>query len=101
MDELAVSPLNHEDVAMNAATRGWLVDLLIGGLAGGIAGAIAAVNVVIYSGIDDGYEASIPEVFRQNAVVGVIVVIILIMGPVGGVIVARRRRRSRLRPGSE
>lgn len=52
---------------------------------------IVAINVVIFSGIDDGYEASLPEVFRQNALVGVLVVLILAVGPVVGVVIARRR----------
>ena len=73
---------------------GWLSDILIGGILGGIAGAIVAVNVVIFSGIEEGYEANIPDVFRQNALVGVVVVAILIAGPIVGV-VTRRRMRSR------
>ena len=58
----------------------------------GATGAILAVNVVIFSGIEDGYEANIPDVFRQNALVGVLVVAILIAGPVVGVMTRRRMR---------
>ncbi|MBT8207412.1 MAG: hypothetical protein HKN07_15455 [Acidimicrobiia bacterium] len=64
---------------------------VFGALVGFGVAAIVAVNVVIFSGIEDGYEASLPEVFRQNAFVGVLVVAILGAGPVVGAIVARRR----------
>jgi hypothetical protein len=77
--------------------RGWLVDVLVGGIVGGVAGAVVAVNVVIFAGIDRGYEATIPEVFRENTLVGVVVVMILVTGPVLGVITARRLRRRRQR----
>jgi multisubunit Na+/H+ antiporter MnhB subunit len=86
---------------MNATSRAWLADILIGGLAGGVVGAIAAVNFVIYVGIEDGYEASIPEVFRQNTLAGIVTVAILLMGSVVGLIAVRRRRRSRTQSGSE
>jgi hypothetical protein len=76
-------------------TRGWLADGVIGGIVGGVIGAIVAVNVVIYAGIEDGYEASIPDVFRESPLVGVVTVAILVAGPVLGVVVARRRRRAR------
>ncbi len=74
------------------ASRPWLSDLLIGGILGGIAGAIVAVNVVIFAGIEDGYEASIPDVFRENTLVGVVVVAILVAGPIVGFVVSRRMR---------
>jgi hypothetical protein len=79
------------------SVRGWLVDVLVGGIVGGVAGAVVAVNVVIFAGIDRGYEATIPEVFRENTLVGVVVVMILVTGPVLGVITARRLRRRRQR----
>lgn len=53
--------------------------------------AIVAINLVIFSGIEDGYEASLPEVFRQNVFVGILVVLILAIGPVAGVMIARKR----------
>lgn len=65
-------------------------DLLIGGTTGLIVGAIVAVNVVIFSGMEDGYEASIPEVFRQNWLIGLVVVALFAMGPIVGYRVARR-----------
>jgi hypothetical protein len=79
------------------AFRGWLVDVLVGGIVGGAAGAIVSVNFVIFTGIDRGYEATIPEVFGENTLVGVVVVMILVTGPVLGVIIARRLRRRRQR----
>jgi hypothetical protein len=78
--------------------KGWLVDLAVGGLIGGLVGAVAAVNFVIYTGIEQGYEASLAEVFQHSLIAGVITVMILIAGPVIGVLAARRRRRRREPP---
>jgi len=75
--------------------RNWLIDLLAGALVGGVVGAVAAVNFVIYIGIEDGYEANIADVFRQNTIAGIVTVTILVLGPVLGVIAARRIRRRR------
>lgn len=69
------------------------MDVLIGGISGGVAGAIVAVNVVITAGIDAGYEATPIDVFRENALVGVVTMVILVGGPVLGVVLARRLRR--------
>jgi len=82
---------------MTPTMRGWNIDVGLGGLLGGVIGAIVAVNLVIYSGIEDGYEASIPEVFSENLFVGLLTVGILCAGPVVGVIVARRQRSRRMR----
>ena len=73
-----------------------MIDIGLGGILGGIVGAITAVNVVIFSGIDDGYEASLSEVFSQNLVIGLATVAILVAGPIVGVIVARRQRARRM-----
>lgn len=75
--------------------KSWLIDLVVGGIAGGFVGAIVAVNVVIYAGIERGYEATIPEVFRQNTLIGLVVVTILSAGPLVGVWIARRVRHQR------
>ena len=75
--------------------RGWLLDLVVGGLVGGLVGAIAAVNFVIYTGIEQGYEASLVELFQHSPIAGVITVMILLAGPVLGVLTARRLRRNR------
>lgn len=80
---------------MRPSTREWLVDVLVGGLGGAIVGGILAVNLVIFSGNDRGYEASIDEVFRQNVLLGVAVVALWIAGPVFGVIGARRSLQRR------
>lgn len=76
-------------------SKGWLRDLVVGGLIGGLVGVIAALNFVIYSGVDQGYEASLVEVFQYNVVAGVVTVMILAAGPTLGVFVARRLRRKR------
>ena len=83
---------------MEPGTRAWVADILLGGIIGGVTGAIVAVNFVIFSGIDDGYEASIPAVFRQNVLIGFVTVAVLLAGPVLGIVMARRQRRKRLRP---
>jgi len=78
-----------------SARRGWVVDVLVGGILGGIAGAIAAVNLVIFAGVEGGYEATIPEVFRESTSLGVLTVSVLAAGPILGVVIARAIRRQR------
>ena len=73
----------------------WLIDLLAGVLVGGVVGGIVAVNLVIYSGLERGYQTSLPEVFEVNLVLGMIVVTVLILFPALGVLIARRRRARR------
>lgn len=70
----------------------WLV-VLLGGAVGGLIGLIAAVNLVIYSGVEGGYEANLGDVFAHSALVGVAVVALPVGGMVAGVIVALRRRQ--------
>lgn len=79
----------------SSAFRGWVVDVLVGGILGGIAGAIAAVNLVIFAGVEGGYEATIPEVFRESTPLGVLTIAVLAAGPVLGVVIARTIRRQR------
>lgn len=86
---------------MNRTVRAWVTDVLIGGFLGGVVGAIVAVNFVIYVGIEDGYEASIADVFRQNTLAGIVTVVILALGPMFGVTIARRLRRKRAESESE
>jgi len=78
--------------------KGWLLDLAVGGLVGGLVGAVAAVNFVIYTGIEQGYEASLVEVFQHSLIAGIVTVMILV-GPVLGVLTARGLRRKRARTG--
>lgn len=82
---------------MTESHRGWILDLLIGGVIGGAVAAIAAVNLVIYSGMEGGYEATLPAVFDQSPLVGLLTMAILVGGPFLGVTAARRLRRSRRR----
>lgn len=75
--------------------RSWLtsvVDVVVGGVAGLILGGLVAVNLVIYSGVERGYEANLGEVFDRSVILGSIVVLVLVAGPVGGVVAARARR---------
>lgn len=82
---------------VHSNTRGWIVDIAVGGLIGGILGAIVAVNVVIFSGIDSGYESSLTDVFEYSVVVGLIASLVLVAAPVLGVMLARRARARRAR----
>ena len=74
-------------------TRELLVDVIIGGLIGGLFGAVVAINFVLVVGVEQGYEASLGEVFEHNVVAGAITLALLVAGPFTGVVAARRRRR--------
>ncbi len=65
----------------------------IGAILGFAVGAIIAVNVVITAGVDQGYEASLPEIFEASIFLGIVTVAILAAGPVLGVIIAYRLQR--------
>lgn len=80
---------------MKAKWRVWLVDVAAGGLVGAIAGGIVAVNLVIYFGVERGYEADLSEVFERSVLLGVLVVAILIGGPIVGVLTAHIQRMKR------
>jgi len=75
--------------------RGWLVDVVAGGLIGGIVGLVAAWNLMIYLGVEAGYEASVGEAFGHSLLAGILVTAALVGGPVAGIWVARRQRRKR------
>lgn len=76
-----------------ADRRDQVLDVVVGLLVGGVVGGIAAVNVVIFfSGLPSGYESTLPEVFRQNFALGLVVVGLLMAGPLAGVWLMRRRR---------
>jgi hypothetical protein len=75
-----------------SSRRDWVLDLLVGAMGGGVVGAIAALNLIIFTGMSEGYETPLPQVFRENFVVGLAVVVLLVAGPVIGVWLMRRRR---------
>lgn len=77
------------------SVRDWVVDVALGSVVGALIGGIVAVNVVIFSGIDDGYQASIGDVFSDNPIIGVLTVAILVAGPFAGIVMMRRRRARR------
>lgn len=84
-------------ITLLRAAREWLISIILGGIPGGVVGGIAAMNLVIFAGVEGGYEATIPEVFRQNVFVGALTVMLLVAGPTVGTVIARRsRRRSRV-----
>ena len=76
-----------------ATRRQSFIDLVLGIALGGLLGAIVAVNLIITVGI--GYDVSLPQVFRENLLVGIITTVILISGPIAGVALMRRLRRQR------
>lgn len=73
----------------------WILDLTVGGLVGAVLAGIVAWNLLIYSGVEGGYQAGIGDAFRHNFFVGVGLTVVLAAGPVLGVVYARRRRSSR------
>ncbi len=75
--------------------RGWSVDLVVGGLGGLVIAWIVAVNLVIYLGVDSGYQAGLGDVFGHSVVLGIIVIVVVVAGPVLGVIYMRKQRRQR------
>jgi hypothetical protein len=83
------------DGTASSRSVAWIVDVLAGGVIGGIVGWIVAINVVIFSGVESGYQASIPEMFEHSLLTGLAYVLILSAGPVVGVVVARKQRRKR------
>lgn len=82
--------------------KGLVIDVLVGGLLGGLVGAVVAVNFVLLVGVEQGYEASLGEVFEHNIIAGVVTLAVLAAGPILGVLAARRRRRlARNSPGDQ
>lgn len=73
------------------STNRW-ANWVLGGLAGGVVAVIAALNVIIFSGMSQGYETPLPQVFRENLFVGLVVVALLVAGPVVGAWLMGRRR---------
>lgn len=70
---------------------GWVA---AGVVVGAVVGLIAAVNVVIFAGIDGGYEAGLGDVFSQQPITGVIVVLLWFGGPLAGALIANRATRA-------
>lgn len=87
--------LMKRDGAASSGFGAWVVDVVAGGVVGGVVGWIAAINVVIFSGVESGYQASIGEMFEHSLPTGLAFVVILSAGSVLGVVVARRQRRKR------
>jgi hypothetical protein len=76
-----------------AGLVGWAIDLAVGISIGGTIGAITAVNIVIFSGVDDGYQASVSQVFDERPVAGVLAFAALLAVPTLMVRALRQRRR--------
>lgn len=66
-----------------------LIRMAVGVVVGTVVGAIVAVNVIIFSGIDEGYQASIGDVFAESPLFGIVAVVALVGGPIGGLLIAR------------
>jgi uncharacterized membrane protein len=82
---------NADCMPSNTVRR--VTETVIGAILGLVVGAIIAVNLIITAGVDRGYEASLSEVFEENALVAVAALVVLVAGPVVGAIVARQIRR--------
>jgi uncharacterized membrane protein len=78
---------------MKSAALKRMANGAIGAVLGFAVGAIIAVNVVITAGVDQGYQASLAEIFEENVFLGIVTVAILAAGPVLGVIIAHRLQR--------
>jgi hypothetical protein len=78
---------------MRRSGRHRVVAALLGALLGGIVGAVFAVNLVIFAGVEGGYEASLSDVFEQRPIVGVLAAVALVVSPLIGVAVAVTRGR--------
>lgn len=78
-----------------SSLRGWIVDLVVGGVLGVIVAAVIVFNLLIYLGVEGGYHAGIQGAFDHSTFTGVVVVATLVAGPLLGVFLARRRRASR------
>ncbi len=61
-----------------------LLSTSVGIVVGAAIGGVIAVNLVIFSGIDSGYESSIGDVFAHSPVTGLIAVAVLTSGPIVG-----------------
>ena len=68
---------------------------LLGAALGFGVGLVAAVNLVIFSGIGDGYETRIDAVFRESTVIGLLIVLLWIVTPVAGAYFAWRTSENR------
>lgn len=88
---LVVGTRIHQAGRMRTGHRARAVAVVVGGLVGAIAGAIAAVNLVIFAGVESGYESSPADVYRHSTLLGIAVTIVLLAGPILGVLAARRR----------
>ena len=55
----------------------------------------AAVNIVIFGGIERGYEASIGEVFNERPFVGVLAALAFMICTAGGVVFVHQQRVGR------
>lgn len=84
---------------MNDRTERWTIDIILGLILGTIVGAILAVNIAIFAGTDDGYEASLGDIFGQRPVVGVAIIAALVGTPLAAIVMIRRVRTHRA-PGS-
>ena len=60
---------------------------------GALVGGLVAVNIVIFSGAERGYESSLSDVFEHSTIVGILAIVALAAGPVAGVLVFLRAQR--------
>jgi uncharacterized membrane protein len=66
---------------------------LLGALLGAIVGTVLALNLLIFAGVEGGYEASLPDVFERRPLVGVATVVVFVVPTLLGPAIALRRGR--------
>lgn len=67
---------------------------LLGAVIGGIVGAVLAVNILIFAGVEGGYEASLSDALDQRPVAAITALVVLVLSPLVGAFVAVERTRS-------
>ena len=63
---------------------------MAGAILGLIVGAVLSLNLIIFFGTDQGYEASLSEVYSESPGVAIAAVALLVLGPVVGFLLAGR-----------
>lgn len=64
--------------------------MLAGAIIGAAIGLVIAVNVVIFSGVDNGYEATPVEVLEQRPVAAMVSVVAFVTSTGVGMMIGRR-----------
>lgn len=74
----------------NSGQRRGVWRMMIGAIVGAAVGLIIAVNVVIFSGVEDGYEAAPADVFEQRPFAAAIAIVAFVLAIGAGITISRR-----------